>query len=504
VRHLGEQTAMVMGGTVFTFLVGLPFQVYLARSLGTSGLGIVGVAEALVLTAAGLLSFGLAPLAMRYIPEYRTTGASQSIKLLVIVGVAAVAGLGTAGAAVLRPLVGLLPGAAGITSETAALLDVLVLLLPASMLSFFLAQSLRGFEEIRVVVLSTSILALSGKVAITLGLFAVFGVSARLYAWALVLSQLAAMLPMAWVFWRLLRTLPPEDIPAPVDWLAWRSCYASGLLNSLVGNLDRIVIGALLGPSAVGVLMVVRQLQHFPTVFHLVVLTVVSPVFSRLKAMGDLPALGHQLHLANDWVMRMALGLILLLTIMPDRVLVLYGADFASQGSALMLLMTLAVAANLGTGPVGILLNMTGHHVALLHTTMVTSLAVFAGYFAFVPIFGLAGVGLAVLLGNIFNNGVAIWLVQSRLGISWYDPRFRGWILPSVAAILILLALRPLLAGADEFGMQIVLLAGSALLTYLVFFGVNLLIGLHEDDRELLRAARARFEVMRRKGASPT
>ena len=37
VRHLGGQAAVVMGGTAFTFLVGLPFQVYLARGLGTEG-----------------------------------------------------------------------------------------------------------------------------------------------------------------------------------------------------------------------------------------------------------------------------------------------------------------------------------------------------------------------------------------------------------------------------------------------------------------------------------
>jgi O-antigen/teichoic acid export membrane protein len=343
---------------------------------------------------------------------------------------------------------------------------------------------------------------------ITVPLFIAFGASVRFYASAMVLSQVVAILPMGWVLWRLLRGLPNEEVTAPVDWSAWRSFagtnYASGLLNSIVGNLDRIVIGALLGPAAVGVFMVVRQLQHFPTVFHQVVLTVVSPVFARLKASGDVAGLAHQLHLANDWVMRMAAGLILLLAIMPDLVLTLYGADFADQGNALLLVMTLAVAVNLGTGPVGILLNMTGHHVALLHITMLTSLAIFVGYFALTPLFGVVGVGLSVLLGNIFNNGAAIWLVQRRLGIHWYDPRFRGWMVPSAAAAALLLVLRPLLADVTEFGMQVALLIGTVMLTYTVFFGVNIAAGLHEDDRELLGVVRARIDEMRGKGASQT
>jgi O-antigen/teichoic acid export membrane protein len=185
-------------------------------------------------------------------------------------------------------------------------------------------------------------------------------------------------------------------------------------------------------------------------------------------------------------------------------VLTLYGADFADQGNALLLVMTLAVAVNLGTGPVGILLNMTGHHVALLHITMLTSLAIFVGYFALTPLFGVAGVGLSVLLGNIFNNGAAIWLVQRRLGIHWYDPRFRGWMVPSAAAAALLLVLRPLLADVTEFGMQVALLIGTVMLTYTVFFGVNIAAGLHEDDRELLGVVRARIDEMRGKGASQT
>lgn len=504
VRNLGGQTAIVMAGTAFTFVVGLPFQIYLARSLGTVGLGTVGIAEALVLTAAGFLSFGLAPLAVRYIPEYRLTGNARAIRLLILTGLAVLGCMGTLGAVLMPWLAVSLPSAAGITLEAEALLGVLGLLLPVSMLSFFLAQSLRGFQEIRVVVLSTSVLALVAKVVLTAALFTTLGVSALNYAWAMVLSQTVVVVPLGWALWHLVRAMPAAPAPAAVDWRAWTSFagtnYASGLTNTLVGNLDRIVIGTLLGPAAVGVLMVVRQLQQFPAVFHQVVLTVVSPVFAQLKVAGNMAALAHQLHLSNDWILRMAAPLILVLAILPDHILALYGPDFAAQGIGLMLVMTLAVTIMLSTGPVGILLNMTGHHVALLRILMLTSAAVFAGYFALIPLFGIAGAGLAVLFGNIFNKGVAIWLVQTRLKISWYDPRFRGWVLPSVASGAALLALRPMLSGIETLGSQAAGLLGATLLTYAVFFGINIATGLHEDDRELIRAVRERIAKIKQKG----
>lgn len=491
-RHLGGQSVVVMGGTAFTFLVGLPFQVYLARSLGTAGLGFAGIAEALVSTAAGVMSFGLAPLALRYIPEYRISGSGDAIRLLVTVGFGVLGGVGFLGAVLIRPLAFALPAVAGVPSELAAVLDIMGWLLPTTMIVFFLAQALRGFEEIRIVVFSTSILALSAKVMITFTLFMTSGASVRNYALAMVLSQMLAAIPMIWALRRLISSLPAQGSVAPIDWRAWLSYaganYASGLLSVLVGNLDRVVIGALLGPAAVGVLMVVRQLAQIPQVFQQVVLTVVSPVFARLNAAGDHDGLEHQLHLANDWVFRMAAGLILTLALVSGPILDLYGKEFSAQGSTLMVLLMLAVVVNLGAGPIGILLNMTGYHAALLKITLLTGLLTFASYFLLVPTLGLAGAGLAFLVANVVNNGAAVWLVRSRLGIGWYDPRFRGWVAPIIGSGAMLLVLRPLLLDLEGLIAQAAALAGVIALTYIVFFGINWTIGLHEDDRELLRA----------------
>ncbi|WP_297791931.1 oligosaccharide flippase family protein [uncultured Marinobacter sp.] len=506
VRHLGGQTIVVMGGTLFTFIVGLPFQIYLARQLGTEGLGVVGIAEALVQTAAGFLAFGLAPLAMRYIPEYRVAGASRAIRQLVGGGLLVLVTMGVLGASLLTPVASLAPDVIGLSKDVQSTLSVLALLLPITMVSFFLAQSLRGFQEIRVVVLSTSILTLSAKVVITVGLFLTFGVSTLAYAWAIVFSQVIAILPLGWAVWRLLRALPSEEVPKAINFRAWGSFagtnYASGILSSVIGNLDRIIIGALLGPASVGVLMVVRQLQQFPTVFHQIVLTVVSPVFARLKAAEDQAGLAHQLHLANDWIFRLAAGLILMLAVLAEYVLGLYGPEFASEGSGLMIVMTLAVAVNLGTGPVGIMLNMTGHHVALLRISIVTAFATFIGYFILIPLFGLVGAGLAVLASNIANKSLAIWLVKKRLGIDWYDSRFRAWILPLLAAVIVLLAMRPVMDRLEGVMMEGVVLAVIGALTYVVYFGVNFIAGLHDDDYELLQSLRTRIPWLKQKESS--
>lgn len=507
IRNLGTQTAIAMSGTAFTFLVGFPFQIYLARSLGTAGLGTVGIAEALTLTMAGFLSFGMAPLAVRFIPEYRVKGATSAIRKLIVLGMVILCAAGVAGALLIAPLGAQLQINLDLTSEALEVLQVLAWLMPISMVSFFISSSLRGFQEIRIVVLSTSFLALTGKVILTLILFKVYGASPLVYSWAIVLAQGLSTFPMTWKLRSLIAALPTEKPPQTVDHRALASYagtnYLMGLLGALTGNLDRLVIGALLGPSAVGILMVVRQLKQFPAVFHQVVLTVISPVFAKSKADNNMAGLAHQLHLANDWIVRMAASLIIVLVVLADPLLTLYGAEFAANGSLLLQIMALSVAIHLIGGPLGILLNMTGHHVTLLWISILTVVTTFAGYFVLIPVFGLVGAGLAVLLSDVITKGLAIWFVRHRLGISWYDPRFKGWLLPASSAAVVLFAVLHVIDRLQSLGSQAVLLMGATILAYAVFFSVNLATGLHEDDRELIEAARERLFRLRTKKAKP-
>ena len=68
VNRLGGQAAFFFVGNVFTLLVGLPLQVYVARILGAGGLGVFSLIEGVVGIVAGFLAFGLAPTLVKFIP----------------------------------------------------------------------------------------------------------------------------------------------------------------------------------------------------------------------------------------------------------------------------------------------------------------------------------------------------------------------------------------------------------------------------------------------------
>ena len=68
--RLGGQVAFFMLGNLFTIGVGFPLQIYVARVLGASGLGVFSLLDGFVGVIVGLLAFGIAPTAVRFSPEH--------------------------------------------------------------------------------------------------------------------------------------------------------------------------------------------------------------------------------------------------------------------------------------------------------------------------------------------------------------------------------------------------------------------------------------------------
>lgn len=79
VRVAGHASYMLVGNA-FTLLLGLPFQVYLARQLGAEGLGAWGLFEALVAVLSGVLSFGASQTVLKYVSHHLARGEHETVK----------------------------------------------------------------------------------------------------------------------------------------------------------------------------------------------------------------------------------------------------------------------------------------------------------------------------------------------------------------------------------------------------------------------------------------
>jgi O-antigen/teichoic acid export membrane protein len=489
-RQLGSQTVYVVLGSLFTLFVGLPLQVYVSRTLGASGLGVYGLLEAGMVMAAGVLNLGVSQTVIRFIPAHLERKEYGAIRMLLRTGVlillvAAVAGYGALLASL--PLLGRLwPNLAAYRVETV----VMGLMIPLTLLLNFLQQALRGFHEIRYMILGSSVVQLVVKVLLTV---IAFTLGMRLQGYILA-SVLAAACGVAWMtrgLWFKLRETPREPPPSaiPADWRRFALIsYASALLGAATSGLDRFFLGIFSDSAAVGVFMVATQLQQLPVMFNQMLLMVGAPMFAAAHAKNDRAGRQHLYGLMTDWVVRASLPLMLFLFIFAEAVLRLYGTAFEAEGVGALRILLAAQAINLFCGPTGNVALMSGLErqsfvINLISTALSTALLVLL-----IPLLGVLGAAIAAGSVNVFTNVAVMIMVRRRLNLVWGNRRYLRWIGQGVAAAAVGAAV--LLSPAP---LSSTVLVATLIGMYLASAAANLAQGLNADDRDLLAHLGGRF-----------
>src|SRR5262249_54941162 len=141
--RVGVPTIYALLGNLFTLAVGIPLQIYVARVLGPSGVGVYGLLEAAMATASGLLGFGVGTTVLRFVPEHlarreygEAVGLIRGSTLLLF----ATSGLAYVVLLLLLPWIDRLwPSMAGYRLE----IGIMGLIIPLSLLASFVQQGLR-------------------------------------------------------------------------------------------------------------------------------------------------------------------------------------------------------------------------------------------------------------------------------------------------------------------------------------------------------------------------
>ncbi len=491
-HQLGTQTLYVVLGNIFTLAVGLPLQIYVARVIGTVGLGIYGLVDGAIFTANGFLNLGVAPTMVRFIPAYlerREYGAVRRLLRLGAVILLAVGGI-SYGLFLLA-----LPRLEDFWSDLADhryVIATMAVVSPLALLMYFLQQALRGFREIRYMVLGSSVMQLTTKAAATVAAFAV-GLRLEGYVAATVLANLVGVLWMAWGLKRSVDRLPadgaePTAPPLP-QWRRYATiCYSNSLLGAATARLDRFTLGAFVDSSTVGVLVVVNQLQQLPQLFYTMLSMVGAPMFAAAHSRDATSERDHLYALMTDWVVKASLPLILFLMLFAHPVLALFGPAFADRGTGVLRLLLLAQIVGLASGPVGTVAMMGGlEHMFLRLSAVQTIIQAILIVSLAVP-FGLFGVAIATASGAVFTAASLLIVVRLRLGLRWWNKRYLGWLAP--AAVSAGLGLAAVYAG---FPLGAVSLAVILFAIYASFALVLYIQGLHDDERDLLRDIASRL-----------
>ena len=485
--RVGVPTIYLLLGNIFTLAVGVPLQIYIARILGAVGIGIYGLLEAAMSTASGLLGFGVAMTVVRFLPEHlgrREYGEAVGLIRIGALFLFATSGLAYTVLLFLLFFVSTLwPSMKGYRLEIA----IMGLMIPLSLITSFLQQALRGFQDIRGIVVGSSVIQLTVKTLLTIGAFAI-GLGLDGYMLASILASLSCVI---WLFLSLvhqIRALPlatPTISPLP----RWRrfalASYSGSLLDITTSRLDRFLLGAFIGNSAVGIIVVVRQLQMLPERFNQMLLVTTAPLFSAAHGANDKRERQYAYHLTTDWAVRSSLPLTLFLWLFGRDVLTLFGSVFADAGTVPLWIVVGAQFFGIASGPVGNLAMMSGLEWPSIRLSVINTVLGIGALAVLTPFFGLTGVAIAYALVIVLQNVTLLILVRRELHLRWLDRRYLEW-LPQCGVALAVASIALFLTGP----LSAAELAICLIAMYLGAVAVTFLRGWHENDKQLFRHIR--------------
>jgi O-antigen/teichoic acid export membrane protein len=201
---------------------------------------------------------------------------------------------------------------------------------------------------------------------------------------------------------------------------AWMRSAIPLLVISLFTNyfvdLNLIVVGMHVGAEDLGIFNAAYRTAFLIGFGIYAVDAIVIPRAAQLHASGDTVGLQRIVDESGRLRMWVSVAAVLLLAVLGDRVLALFGEKFVEAYWPLMIL-ALAQLVTAAFGPVTQLLSISGYHRHCLYVFFFSLIAMTSLHALMIPRFGLHGAAVSVVLVVLLQSAWLYAIVARRLGI---------------------------------------------------------------------------------------
>ena len=415
----------IFGGSTFVFScrvtgAGLTLftQIILARWMGAAELGIYTIAFSWCVLLAAVSNVGMTPAALRVIGRALAEHKPDLIWGFVRRGYQIVLGVSTALAITLGLLA--LLSADRLPGGNASPFLIALAATPALSLVSFQGQIAVAFRWLKTAFLPTEVFR---PLFLILSITVIWVSTEKLSATAVMTVQTTLMFVAAMFLYIVLRTGVQAEIkPAPreYDTRAWLRIGMPLLLIMFFGNYFPefmvILIGQHVPSDQVAIFNISYRLALLITFGLFAIDSVTAPVASRLYAAADIAELQAVVRRATKLGFLCSLAAVSGFALFGQFMLGLFGEEFV-VGHKTMMILAAAQLVRSAAGPVLSLMSVTGHQDSCLIVFSSSLVAAVILVFALVPIFGIIGAALTVLLVTL---GWSVWLhrlVVMHLGI---------------------------------------------------------------------------------------
>ncbi len=398
-------------------------------------------------------------------------------------GVAVAAGASAlvgAGLALAAPLV------ASVMGEPALEAGVLVVAVtvPAATLTETLLSATQGWRDQRPFTLVGRIGEPLTRCVVSVAVIASGGGFVEVL-WVGAVTGWAAAGVAGWFLWRRLRRTrrrlepgaPRYELRAMFSFSAvsWVSALAAtGLIWA-----GTLLLGVLGTQEDVGTFAVASRLVGLAVFVMAPVNAAFTPHMAHLHHVGDLPGAARAYGSATRWILLLSAPAFVLLAVLPDDLLELFGPGYAAA-AAVTVVLAAGQLVSAAAGPCGTVLTMSGRVRLTMADNLLVLVLDVVLTLVLVPRYGVLGAAVAWSLSLVVVNLLKLWQVRRVVGLA---PAGAGWLAVAVAAapaVGAALLVRVLTDGP----LAAVLVGGPVVL--LVFGAAVAALGPSPDDRALL------------------
>ena len=408
--------------TAFVKLVGMVFSiivsVFIGRTLGAEGLGVINLANRIVAVLLVICMFGMRQVLIKEIAIGRNRGdlkrIGDSLKTAYFLNV-------VISIVVSISLIILSPWLANSFFKIPELEWVLVLsfiVIPFQILSQIFSSGLTGYRKIWQASLVDQTLSVF---IVFLILFIYYILSIEITTFnvviAYVIGRLTTTLALG-VYWHTIFSsiLKKERKTKELIRTAF-PIFLVSLTETIYKNIDIIMIGSLCSAKEVGIYTVASRIAILSGFLLNVANSTVSPKFATLYDENKKPELEKLVQFVTIALFLISLAILIMSMGFGSFILSIWGSEFKS-GYSVLVILAIGQFFNVATGTVGTLLTMTGFEKKLLSVNTIFMILNLILNYIFINYWGIEGAAIAYMILIIGMNSTRVFYVYKFVGIS--------------------------------------------------------------------------------------
>jgi O-antigen/teichoic acid export membrane protein len=254
--------------------------------------------------------------------------------------------------------------------------------------------------------------------------------------------------------------------------------WGSRLVETGRGEIYRIIVGALAGLSATGVLAAAQRITQAPSAINTSMNQVYIPMASDLYLQDRRDELASLAKTIGKWTFTLGFPLFCVTVVFPEEVLALFGKQFSNGGPVLVAL-AIGMLFRIGTGPVTTTLIVGGRSRLAFIDYLIVAVTEVALMLLLVPQHGALGAAIASAVGVALNNLLPLVQVWRILGFHVYRVEYWKPAAAGVVAVIVAWGL----TTAVNLGSGVATAVTAIAVTGALYAVLLLSFGIDADDR---------------------